>query len=347
MRTHSRIRKILIATAVIAITTGLAGPTALAQSPAYPAKTVRIVINYTPGGPSDLVARYMAAKMGEIFGQSFVVDNMPSANGAIGTLTVARAAPDGHTLLISSAGHTSLAAALYTDKLPFDPFRDMAPVGMLLTSTQMIVTHPSLNIKTIAELVKVAKSRPGQINYGSVGVGSPNHMGIELMKSMAGIDMLHVPYKGTSQVMQDLVAGRVQLMLNSMATVVPFTRSGKLVPLAVGSPARSSAAPDVPTMIESGFPGFEVSTWWAMFAPNKTPTALIARLNSVTHQVLADAQLAKTFSAQGAEPAGSTPEFLTKLMREEYDRWRKVIADAKIVAEQDMISKNLSLFRAW
>ena len=333
MRTFSRVRRMFIATVTIAISAGMTIPPAHAQTPAYPSKTVRIIINYTPGGPSDLVARSVAARMSEILGQPFVVDNMPSANGAIGTLTVARAAPDGHTLLISSAGHTSLVAALYADKLPFDPFRDMVPVGMLLSSTQMIVAHPSLNVKTIAELVRMARSKPGQINYGSVGVGSPNHLGIELLKSMAGIDMLHVPYKGTSQVMQDLVAGRVQLMLNSMATVVPFTRSGKLVPLAVGSPARSSAAPDVPTMIESGFAGYEVSTWWSMFAPLKTPAPIIARLNAVTHQVLADPQLAKTFSAQGAEPAGSTPEFVTRLMREEYDRWRKVIADAKIVAE--------------
>ena len=333
MHPLAMIRKVFVATTAIAISAGMTSPSVFAQSPAYPSKTVRVVINYTPGGPSDLVARTVAARMSEILGQSFVVDNMPSANGAVGTLAVVRAAPDGHTLLISSAGHTSLVAALYSEKLPFDPFRDMAPVGMLLSSTQMIVAHPSLNVKTIAELVRMAKSKPGQINYGSVGVGSPNHLGIELLKSTAGIDMLHVPYKGTAQVMQDLVAGRVQLMLNSMATVVPFTRSGKLVPLAVGSPARSSAAPDVPTMIESGFPGFEVSTWWSMFAPLKTPAPIIARLNSVTHQVLADPQLAKTFSAQGAEPAASTPEFVTRLMREEYDRWRKVIADAKIVAE--------------
>lgn len=312
---------------------GIAMVSQLAAAQAYPTKTVRIIVNYTPGGPTDLVARTVGVKMGEILGQTFVVDNMPSANGAIGTQAAARAAPDGYTLLFTTAGHTAVVAALYSERLPFDPFRDIAPISLLVNSTQIIVVHPSLNVKTIAELVKLAKAKPGQLNFGSVGVGSPNHLGIEMLKSMAKIDMVHVPYKGTAPAMQDLLAGRVQLMLNSMATVVPFIKSGKLVALAVGTTTRSPAAPDVPTMLESGFPGYEVSTWYAMFAPMKTPAPIIGRLNTVINQVLADPQISKTLASQGAEPAGSTPEFVAKLMRDEYGRWKKVIAEAKIVVE--------------
>ncbi len=317
--------------ALCAVSIGLFSQVAAAQ--AYPNKTVKIIVNYTPGGPTDLVARTVGTKMGEVLGQSFVIENMPSANGAIGTVAAARAAPDGYTLLFGTAGHTSIVGALQGDKLPFDPFKDITPVGQLVNSTQIIVAHPSLNIKTIADLVALAKAKPGQLNFGSVGIGSGNHLGMELLKFMAKIDMVHVPYKGTAPVMQDLLAGRVQLMLNSMATVVPYMKSGKLVALAVGSTTRSRAAPEVPTMIESGYPGFEVGTWYALFAPAKTPAPIIGRLNGVIHQVLADPQTAQTLISQGAEPASSTPEFVSKLMRDEFERWKKVIAAAKIVAE--------------
>ncbi len=306
-------------------------PVALAQ--AYPTKPVHLIVNYTPGGPADLVARTAGTKMGEILGQSFVIDNMPSANGAIGSVAAARSAPDGYTLLFASAGHTSIVAALYRERLPFDPFNDFLPVGMIDESPQIIVAHPSLNVHSIDELVKLAKAKPGQLNFGSVGVGSGNHLGLELLKVMAHIDMVHVPYKGTAPVMQDLLAGRVHLMLNGMATVVPYIKSGKLVALAVGSRKRSPAAPDVPTMIELGYPGFEVSSWHALLAPLKTPAPIIARLNTAANQAVSDPQIVKALAAQGVEAEGSTPEFAGKVMREEYERWRKVIAEAKIVAE--------------
>ena len=318
--------------AALALTLVSASP-AFGQA-AYPSKTVKIIVNYTPGGPTDLVARTMAAKYTEMLGQSFVVENMPSASGAIGTNYVSRQAPDGYTILFSTAGHTSVALALFADKLGFDPFKDITPIGKIVDSTQMIVAHPSLGVKTIPELVKLAKSKPGQINFGSVGIGSSNHLGIELLKSMAGIDMVHVPYKGTAPVMQDLMAGRVQLMLNSMGTVIGQVKAGKLVALAVGTTTRSPAAPDVPTMEELGYKGYQVSTWYAFFAPAKTPAPIIAKLNTTLNQALADPQLtAKIFAPQGFDASPSTPEALTKLMQEEYVRWKKVIADAHIVAE--------------
>lgn len=321
--------------ALCAITAAIAATSVSTISTAqnYPTRTVRIIVNYTPGGPTDLVARTMGAKFTEMLGQTFVVENMPSASGAIGTQAAARSAPDGHTILFSTAGHTSVALALFGDKLGFDPFRDITPIGKIVDSTQMIVAHPSLGVKSIPELVKLAKAKPGQINFGSVGVGSSNQLGIELLKSMAGIDMVHVPYKGTAPVMADLMAGRVQLMLNSMGTVIQHVRSGKLIGLAVGTTKRSPAAPDVPTMEELGYKGYQVSTWYAFFLPAKTPAPIIAKLNSTLNQALADPQLVKTFGPQGFDAAPGTPESVSKLMREEYERWKKVITEAKITAE--------------
>lgn len=306
---------------------------AAAFAQAFPVKPVKLVVNFTPGGPADLIARIVGTRMGEALGQSVLVENMPGTNGAVGSLAVARAAPDGHMLLFASAGQTSLVAALYRERLPFDPFNDFLPVSMVDEAPQIIVASPALQVRTIAELVQLARAKPGQLNYGSVGVGSGNHMGMELLKVMAQIDLIHVPYKGTSQVMQDLLAGRVQVMLNSMATVVPYVKSGKLVGLAMGTRKRSPALPDVPTMVEAGFAGFDVGTWHALLAPLKTPAPVIGRLNAAVNQSVSDPQVVKALAAQGVDALGSTPEFVARTMREEYERWRRVITEAKIVAE--------------
>ncbi len=304
---------------------------ALAQT--WPVKPVKVIVGYPPGGPTDLTARTVSAKMQDITAQAFVVENTPSANGAIGTQSLARSAPDGYTLMLSTAGHTSIAAALYGDKLPFDPFRDLSPISMTVSSNALILVHPGLGVKSIAELVKLAKSRPGQLNYGSPGTGTPNQLGMELFKSMTGTDILHVPYKGTAQMMQDMLAGRVQIVINGAATVLPHIRSGKMIPLASGWSSRAHAVPDVPTMEELGYPGYLVSTWFALFAPPKTTPALITRMHGVASQALGDPQVVKTLTGAGFDTAASTPEFVSRLMREEYERWKKVVADAKIVPE--------------
>lgn len=310
---------------------GALSPAILGQT--WPVKPVKVVVNYTPGGPTDLTARTVGGKMQDLTGQPFVIENTPSANGAIGTQAVARAAPDGYTLILSTAGHTSIAAALYGDKLPFDPFRDLTPISMTVSSNALILAHPSLGVKSIAELVKLAKSKPGQLNYGSPGVGTPNQLGVELFKSMTGTDIVHVPYKGTAPMMQDMLAGRVQIVINGAATVLPHIRSGKLIPLASGWSSRAHAVPDVPTMEELGYPGYLVSTWFALFAPPRTPPALITRINSVATQALADPQVIKTLNGAGFDTAGSSPDFVAKLMREEYERWKKVITETKIVPD--------------
>lgn len=326
----TRIRQALCATLVFSCGL-LAAPALLAQ--AYPSKPVRIIVNFPPGGPTDVVTRTVGGKMADFLGQTVLVDNQPSANGVIGTQMAIRSAPDGYTLLLSSPSHTSIAAALYGDKIPYDPMTDIAPISLLVNSTQIIVAHPDLKVKTIAELVALARSKPGQLNFGSGGVGTPNQLGIELLKSMAKIDMVHVAYKGTVPMMQDLLTNRIQLTLTSMATVVQQVQAGKLVALAVGTPVRSPAAPDVPTVAESGYPGFDVSTWFGLFAPAKTPAPIINQLNGVVRKALADPQVIKSLSSQGAEPQASTPDFLVKQIRADYERWKKVIADAKIVAE--------------
>lgn len=309
--------------------------TAVAQDkPAnYPNRAIRLVNPYSPGGTTDLVARMISARLTETWKQQIIVDNRPGAGTNIGNEIVARAAPDGYTLLFSTQGHTVLPLALLGAKLQFDPFKDLAPIAPLVYSTQMIVAHPSLNVRSIPELVKLAKARPGELAYGSAGVGTSNHLGIELLKHMAGIELAHVPYKGGSQMAVDLTGGRVHLTLNSMITIMPYVKSGRLWPLAVGAAKRSPAMPDVPTVAESGYPDYQVSTWYGLYTTAGTPRNLINTLNGLVNKALTEPQVAKSFSSQGAEPLGGRPEDLTKIMRDDYERWRKLIAAAKLQIE--------------
>ena len=300
---------------------------------AFPARPMRLLLGYTPGGTTDYVARTIAQKLNDYTGQAVPVDNRPGANGTIAAQMAARAAPDAHTLLFSTHGHSAIAAAISGARLGFDPFKDLAPIALLVNSTQMIVAHPGLNVKTIPELVKLAKTRPGELSYGSTGVGTPNHLGIELLKHMAGFEMNHVPYKGGSQMAVDLTGGRVHAALNSMITVMPFVKSGKLVPIAVGTLKRSPAMPDVPTVAESGYPEYHVSTWYGLFTSAGSPRAAINTLNALTNKALADPQVARLFVTQGVDPLGGTPEELGKLLREDYERWRRLLTVTKLKVE--------------
>lgn len=308
----------------------LAAPS-LAQ--AYPVKPVRVVTNYTAGGATDIVARAMAQKLAESSGQPVTVENRPSVNGIVGTLDVIRTKPDGYNLLFSTAAHTSISKALLGDKLPFDPFRDLTPITLLVINAQALFTHTGLGAKNVTDLVRLAKASPGKYAYASVGQGSPNQLGVELLKHLAGIDLLHVPYKGGQQVLVDLMAGRVQLTLQSMVSAMPHVRSGKLVVLGVGTAKRSPAFPDVPTVMEQGYPDFEVYTWYGMFGPAGLPRELVSKLSTVYNEGLRQPELIKSFSSQGMEPAGGSPEDLARAMRNEYERWRKLVAVAKIEVE--------------
>jgi len=300
---------------------------------AYPTKPVRIINNYTPGGTTDFVARAMATKLSESLGQQFQVENRPSANGTVGSQEAARSRPDGYTLLFSTSGHTSIPMALMGPKLPFNPPKDFSPIILLIISNQTIVVHPSLGVKNIPELVKVIKANPGKYSYGSAGPGSPNHLGVELFKYLAGIDMQHIPYKGGAQAVVDLVAGRTVLMLNSNASILPHVKAGKIIAIGVSANQRSTALPDVLPVAQQGYPDFDISTWYGMFGPAGLPRDIVAKLNAGMNAALKQPDVVKSFLAQGAEPVGGTPEDLYKKMMGEYERWKKVVEFAKIEAD--------------
>ena len=306
---------------------------ALCAAPAtaqtYPVKPIRMIVHFPPGGPTDLVARAIGQKMTESWGQQVIVDNRPSAGGVIGVEAAVRAAPDGYTLLFATGGSMSIAPALGT-KLPYNVFTDLAPISLVVINPQILVLHPSVTANSVGELVKLAKAKPGQINYASVGPGSPNHLGVEMLKFMTGIDMVHIPYKGTAPAITDVLAGHVSLMFNSMPSVLPHVRAGKLKGIAVGSAKRSPAAPDIPTVAESGVPGFQYVTWYGIFGPAALPKNIVAKLNGEIVRILQDKELAQRLAREGAEPAPGTPDALAKFMRAEHDQWKKTIAAAKI-----------------
>lgn len=295
-----------------------------AAGPVYPVKPIRIVVTYAPGGSTDVVARLLANPLTEILGQQIVIDNRGGAGGIIGTELVARAAPDGYTLLFGTSAGLSINPLLQR-KLPYDVERDFAPITLVVVNPQVLVAYPGLAANTIVELIKLARSRPGQINYASPGVGSPNHMGMELLKSMTGIDLVHVPYKGGGPASTDLIAGQVSLLFNSIPSVLPYMRSGRLKALAVGSAVRSPAIPEIPTVAEAGVPGFEYATWYGLFAAAGTPRGIVARLNAAAAKALLAPELAQPLRAQGSEPRPTTPEELSRFMRVEHARWERVV----------------------
>jgi tripartite-type tricarboxylate transporter receptor subunit TctC len=304
----------------------MGGATASAQT--YPVKPIRIVVHFPPGGPTDLVARAVGQKLTEAWGQQVIVDNRPGAGGVVGVDAVVRSAPDGYTILFATGGSMSIAPAIGI-KASYNVFTDLAPISLLVINPQILVLHPSLPANSVRELVKLAKSKPASINYASVGPGSPNHLGMELLKYMTGIDMTHIPYKGTAPAVTDVLAGHVSLMFNSMPSVLPHVRSGRLKGIAVSSAKRTPAAPEIPTVGES-VPGFEYVTWYGLFAPVAVPKEIIAKLNAEVVRILQDKEVAQRFASEGAEPAPGTPEQLAKFMRAEHEQWKKTIAAAHL-----------------
>ena len=318
------------------VTAGLAFLLAItafvASAQNYPSRPIRLIVPYPPGGPTDLVGRTIGQKLTEAWGQQVVVENRAGAASAVGTEVAARSAADGYTLLLGTSAGFCINPAL-GGKLPYDAERDFAPISLLVINPQILVVHPSLPVHSVKGLVALAKSRPGQINYASVGNGSPQHLGMEMLKSMTGIEMVHIPYKGTAPAITDILAGNVSLMFNSMPSVLPQANSGKLRGIAVGSAKRSPAAPDIPTVAEAGVPGFEYVTWYGLFAPAGTARDIVARLNAQTVKILSDPEIAKRFASQGAEPMSNSPEQLAQYRRAEFERWRKLIADLKLRVE--------------
>ncbi|HYH41127.1 MAG TPA: tripartite tricarboxylate transporter substrate binding protein [Burkholderiales bacterium] len=318
------IRKTFVA--CVAASSVWAGP-AFAQ--AYPAKAIRMIVHFPAGGPTDLVARAVGQKLNEAWGQPVIIENRPGAGGIVGVETVVRAAPDGYTLLFATGGSMSITPAIGT-KTSYDVFKDLTPISLVVINPQLLVLHPSLPASSVKELIKFAKAKPGQINYASVGPGSPQHLGIEMLKHMTGIDMVHIPYKGTAPAMTDVLAGHVSLMFNSMPSVLQYAKTGRLKGIAVSTARRSAAAPEIPTVAESGVPGFQYATWYGVLGPAALPKDITTKLNAEIVRILKDKELAQRLAREGAEPAPGTPEELAKYMRSEYDQWRKTIAAAKL-----------------
>lgn len=301
---------------------------ALAQD--YPAKTVRIVVPFPPGGSNDIVARILAAHLSERLGRQFVVDNRSGAGGQVGTELVWKSPPDGHTLLIISVAFP-MNAAVY--KLPYDPMKAFTPVVLLGTGTNGLVVHPALPVKSVKELVALAKARPGQLQYSSAGVGTFQHLSAELFKSIAGLNILHVPYKGGGPAIIDLIAGQVQLSFASLIVILPHIRSDRLRIIGTGGAQRAATLPDVPTLTESGAPGYEANNWWGIQAPAGTPDAIVRKLNAEANVIMNLPDTKKRLATEGAEPFNVTPEQFAKHIAAEIAKWGKVTRAANIRAE--------------
>ena len=306
----------------------LSGGASWTMAQPYPTKPIRLVVPYPPGGPTDFVGRAGSARLTELLGQQMVVDNRAGAGTVIGSEIIARAAPDGYNLLFGTGGGTFLAP-LILPKVPYDPQKDFAPVAMLVMSPQVLVVHPSIGANSVKELIAVAKAKPGQLNFSSVGNGTSPHLGGELFKSLAGVDIVHIPYKGTAPAMTDLIAGRVQMAWSSIPTVLTHVQAGRLKMLGTGGTRRSPALPDIPPIADT-LPGYELVTWYGIFAPTGTPAAIINRLNTETAKVLKDADTVKRFSEQGLEPVVMTPQELKRYTENDVTRWTRLIKAANI-----------------
>ncbi|MDB5811826.1 MAG: hypothetical protein JWN94_3948 [Betaproteobacteria bacterium] len=307
----------------------LAGTSAIAAD--YPVRSIRYIVPQGAGGSSDTLARLVTQKLGESLGQQVVTDNRPGATGNIGTEIAARAAPDGYTLLQVATSHATNPAL--SVKMPFDPIRDFTPITLLSQSPNLWIVHPSLPVKNMRELVALAKTRPGEINYSSSGTGSSQHLAGELLKSLAHIDIVHIPYKGSPPALIDLLGGRVVLMCSTIAPAMPLVKAGKVRALAVTSSKRSAAAPEIPTVAESGLAGYEATAWQGVLAPAGTSRDIIVRLNAEIVRVVQQPDVRKQLAEQGYEPAGNSPEQFADYIKTEIAKWSRVIKAAGLKAE--------------
>jgi len=304
---------------------------AAAETP-YPTRPVRFIVPFAPGGSTDTLARTLAQRLTDALGQQVVVDNRSGGNGNIGTEIVARAVPDGHTIVLGYIANLGIGPSLYA-KLPFDPVKDFAPVTLLAVAPNILVAHPSLPVKNVRELVAYAKAHPQKVNYASAAVASLGHLAGELLNSSAGIRMQHVPYKGSGQAVIDLLAGQVQIMFSGMSSVMPHIKAGKLRPLAVTGAQRSPATPEVPTIAEAGYPGFEASAWYSVMAPAGTPKTVVTRLNGEILRALKIPEVKERLENVGFELVGSSPDECGTYIRNEIVKWAKVVKASGIKAE--------------
>jgi tripartite-type tricarboxylate transporter receptor subunit TctC len=306
-----------LAALLVLLATGAAAQT-------YPAKPLRIIVPWTAGGTADLLARTVGQKLGESLAQQVVVDNRPGAGGLIGTEVAAKAPPDGYTLLLATTAPNSVAPSLYP-KIPFDPVKDFANISLVARTCYVLSVHPSMPVRSVKDLIALAKARPGKLTFSSPGSGTPNHLSGEMFKMRTGVDMQHVPYKGSAQAIQDVIAGHIALSFENITVVSPHVKSGRVRGVAVTSLQRSSVLPDVPTIAESGLPGFDAVGWFGVAAPAATPREIVTKLNTEIVRGLAAADVKERISTLGAELTTSTPEELDRFNRSQIAQWAKVV----------------------
>jgi tripartite-type tricarboxylate transporter receptor subunit TctC len=307
-------------------------PSAASAADAYPTRPVRMIVAYPPGGGTDIVGRMMAQKLGEAFAQTVVIDNRGGATGNIGTELAARANPDGYTLLMGNVAPNAINVSLFK-KLPYDPVKDFAPVSLVAITPNILVVNPTLPVKTVKDLVALAKAKPGVLNFPSAGVGSSSHLAGELLKILAKVDMVHVPYKGGGPALIAVVAGEVPVTFGTAASVSPHTRSGRLRALAVTSGKRSAVLPDLPTIAEAGLPGYEMLNWLGLFAPAGTPRPIVDRLASEALRIVRQPDIVSRFKAQASEPSPLGTDEFAAFVRKEVEKWGKVVAATGMTAE--------------
>jgi tripartite-type tricarboxylate transporter receptor subunit TctC len=320
-----------LSASLIAASALLSAPV-LAQGQDYPTKTIRIVVPFAPGGGNDIVARLIAPRLSESLGKPVIVDNRPGAGGNIGTEMVARAAPDGYTILMAS-NQVTINPALDA-KLPFDLERDFAPIGMVASVPILLVAHPEQPFKTLQEFMTFAKANPKKLSYSSPGPGTPQHLAGELYARMAKVDIVHVPYKGTGPALSDLIGGQVQISFATLAAVLPYVQGGRLRALGVAGERRVAGLPELPTFVEAGLKGYDAELWYSVLVPAKTPPSVINRLSSALQQALNHRETRERLIAQGFEPQTSTPEQLAQRIKQDLTRWDRVVKEAGIKLEQ-------------
>ena len=304
---------------------GLSGFHANAQSAAtYPNKPIKIIVPFPPGGATDIIARAIGFELQKAFGQTVIIENKPGAGGNTGADLVAKSPPDGYTLVMATVGTHAINMSLYA-KMPYDAVKDFEPVVLVAGVPNLLVVHPSVNARSVKELTALAKAQPGKLNVASSGNGTSIHLSAELYKQMAGVDILHVPYKGSAPAVADLLGGQVQMMFDNMPVSLPHAKAGKLRALAVTSLKRSPALPDVPTMDEEGLKGFDATSWFGLLAPAGTPKDIITKLNAASVAALATPDMRERLAAQGADPVGNSPDQFAAFIKAEIEKWAKIV----------------------
>jgi tripartite-type tricarboxylate transporter receptor subunit TctC len=327
---QSFVNKLCAATGVAALTVLCGAGQAQTQ---YPLKPIRIIVAYTPAGTTDILARAIGQKFTEAWKQPVIVDNRPGANGNIGTEVAAKAAPDGYVLLMGTAGTHGVNPSLYP-KLPYDALKDFAPISLAAIVPNIVVVHNALPVKNLQELINYGKKNPGKLAYGSPGIGSTGHLSSELFKSIAGIDMVHVAYKGSAPTLQDLMANQVQVVIDNIPAYLPQVKAGKIRALAVTGSKRSPAAPELPTVAEAGLKGYDAAAWFGLFAPAGTPEEVVARISAETQRILSLPDIRDRLLALGAQPAGNSPEDFARFVAAEIAKWARVIQSANVTLNQ-------------